>query len=332
MSKIYDSFLFFQELDLLEIRLEYLYNKVDYFIIVEAGQTFSGNKKAFNYELNAQRFEKYNHKIIYYKIEDFHDSYNSVKDFLEKNEDLSFRNIFDLLESEDHYPKDKLHWVLDSYHRNCLHIVYQKHLADDDYIILSDLDEIPNLNYLETNFLKTLSAPTVMKQNEFMYFLNYFHNNNWFGSIVGKYKHFSKTSLNIIRTDSKSNRLIVDKNELINGGYHFTNAGGTDLIVSKIQSWGHQEFNTKEILNRLDYNVSSGQDIFEREYGTILRKVDINNDKFFDNEMSALLLKYPNLLINKKTIVVSKYNWYNWYRYFKHIFFKIRIKLLNKNK
>jgi len=40
MPKLYDSFLFFQELDLLEIRLNYLNDKVDYFIIVEAGQTF----------------------------------------------------------------------------------------------------------------------------------------------------------------------------------------------------------------------------------------------------------------------------------------------------
>ena len=327
MPKLYDSFLFFQELDLLEIRLNYLNDKVDYFIIVEAGQTFSGNKKPFNYEINKKRFEKFSHKIIYYKIEDFHDSYNSIKRFLENHDEVSFRNVFNQLESENHYPKDQLHWVLESYHRNCLQIVYQKYLADKDYVILSDLDEIPSLKYLDINFLKTLSAPAVMKQNEFVYFLNYFHNDNWFGSIVGKYVYFNKTSLNLIRADSKSERLIVDKKELINGGYHFTNAGGTDLIVNKIKSWGHQEFNKNHILNRIEYNVSTGQDIFEREYGTIMKKVDVNDNKFFDNEMSALLLKYPNLLINEKTRVVSKFNWYNWYRYIKHFFFRIRTKL-----
>jgi len=322
MPKLYDSFLFFQELDLLELRLKYLNSKVDYFIIVEAGQTFSGNKKPFNYELNKDRFKEYSHKIIYFKIEDFHDSYKSVKEFLYNHTDISFRNIFDLLESETHYPKEDLNWVLDSYHRNCLQIVYQKHLDDNDFIILSDLDEIPNLNYLESNFLNSLFSLKVMNQNEFLYYLNYFHNNNWYGSILGKYENYKNLSLNIIKADSKTTRQIVDKKSLKDGGYHFTNIGGTDLIISKIKSWGHQEFNTKEILKRLSYNVSTGQDIFERQYGTILKSVDTNDEKYFDHVMGGLLMEYPNLLINKKTKIVSKYNWYNCYRYFKYFFKK----------
>jgi beta-1,4-mannosyl-glycoprotein beta-1,4-N-acetylglucosaminyltransferase len=323
MPKLYDSFLFFQELDLLELRLKYLNSKVDYFIIVEAGQTFSGNKKPFNYELNIERFHEFNHKIIYFKIEDFHDSYDSVKAFLYNHEDISFRNIFDLLESETHYPKDELHWVLDSYHRNCLQIVHQKHIKDNDFIILSDLDEIPSLEYLEINFLNTLSSLMVMKQKQFMYYLNYYHNDNWYGSIVGKYEHFKDISLNIIKADSKITRQIVDEDELKNGGYHFTNAGGTDLIISKIQSWSHQEFNTKDILKRLNYNVSTGQDIFERQYGTILKSVEVNDKNFFDKEMGDLLIRYPSLLINKKTRIVSKYSWYNCFRYFKYVLDKV---------
>jgi beta-1,4-mannosyl-glycoprotein beta-1,4-N-acetylglucosaminyltransferase len=324
MPKLYDSFLFFQELDLLELRLNYLNDKVDYFIIVEACQTFSGNKKPFNYEINKKRFEKFNHKIIYYKIEDFHDSYESVKEFLYNHNEISFRNIFDLLESETHYPKDHLHWVLESYHRNCLQIVYQKYLKDEDYIIISDLDEIPSSDCLEVSFLSTLSSPVVMRQKEFMYYLNYYHNNNWFGSIASKYKYFKDISLNIIRADSKITRQIVDKNELNNGGYHFTHVGGLDLIISKIKSWGHQEFNTKDILKSLDYNISTGQDIFERKYGTILKSVNVKDEDFFEKKMATLLLSYPNLLINKKTRIVSKYNWYNFYRYFIHVLFRIK--------
>lgn len=326
MPKLYDSFLFFQELDLLELRLNYLNDKVDYFIIVEAGQTFSGVRKPFNYEINIKRFEKFNHKIIYFKINDFHDSYKSIKKFLENHDEISYRNIFNLLESENHYPKDQLHWVLESYHRNCIQIAYQKYLDKEDFVILSDLDEIPSLEYLDIDFLKTLKAPAVMRQKEFMYFLNYYHNNNWFGSIVSKYEFFINKSLNIIRADSKSDRLLVGKNELNNGGYHFTHAGGIDLVISKIKSWGHQEFNTHGILNRLNYNISTGQDIFERKYGTIVTSVDVNNSNFFDNKMKALLLKYPMLLINEETKFVSKYDLYNFYRYFKHILFRIKAR------
>ena len=52
MSRIIDSFLFFQELDLLEVRLEYLYEKVDKFIILESCQTFTGGEKSFYFEDN----------------------------------------------------------------------------------------------------------------------------------------------------------------------------------------------------------------------------------------------------------------------------------------
>ena len=59
-----DSFLFFQELDLLEIRLEYLYPIVDKFIIVEARQSFTGQIKGFIFEKNIKRYKKYSDKII----------------------------------------------------------------------------------------------------------------------------------------------------------------------------------------------------------------------------------------------------------------------------
>ena len=42
---IFDCFLFFQEIDILLIRLDYLYDLVDKFIIVEAAESFTGKKK-----------------------------------------------------------------------------------------------------------------------------------------------------------------------------------------------------------------------------------------------------------------------------------------------
>ena len=65
-----DSFLFFQELDLLEIRLEYLYPIVDKFIIIEANQTFKGSTKGYIFEENIKRYSKFINKINYFKIED----------------------------------------------------------------------------------------------------------------------------------------------------------------------------------------------------------------------------------------------------------------------
>ena len=67
MTKVYDAFLFFNELDLLDIRLNTLDPYVDHFIISECDHSFSGNSKPFYYEENKERFKKFHSKIIHVK-------------------------------------------------------------------------------------------------------------------------------------------------------------------------------------------------------------------------------------------------------------------------
>ena len=79
--KIYDSFLFFNELDLLEIRLNVLYPYVDHFIISEQSKTHSGLEKEWIFEQNRERFAKFEDKIIYHKqdTEDFeYENFNNI--------------------------------------------------------------------------------------------------------------------------------------------------------------------------------------------------------------------------------------------------------------
>ena len=75
-----DCFTFFRELDLLEGRLEYLYDSVDYFVIVEADITFACKKKPLNFLNNIKRYKKYLDKIVYQPITIdttlFHDNFN----------------------------------------------------------------------------------------------------------------------------------------------------------------------------------------------------------------------------------------------------------------
>ena len=68
--KIYDCFNFFNELDILELRLNILYEHVDYFVIVEADKTHSGENKPFYLKENMERFKKFSDKIISYHILD----------------------------------------------------------------------------------------------------------------------------------------------------------------------------------------------------------------------------------------------------------------------
>ena len=331
MAKIVDSFLFFQELDLLEIRLEYLYHKVDKFIILESCQTFTGKPKPFNFENNKDRFKKYEGKIIYFKIEDSHNSYDSVIQFLINKKDEAHGRVLDILKAHKHYPKSGLNWVLDTYHRECLHIAYNKYLNDDDIVFLSDLDEIPTYTIFDNEELLTNNKPVVCRQHEFMYFLNYYNNSNWLGTIFSKYSAIKNISLNNLKIDSKVTRNIVDKQEYKDGGYHFTSIGSIEDITRKIQSWGHQEFNTQGILDRLDYNISTGQDIFEREYGTKMKKIEFMDTKIFDEKISNIIYKYNELIAKNNIIAVSKYSVYNLIRKFKSKFrgFIYRFKTAN---
>jgi len=63
--RVFDSFIFFNELDLLELRLNILNDVVDYFVLTESPWTVSGNEKPLYYQENKDRFKKFNHKIIH---------------------------------------------------------------------------------------------------------------------------------------------------------------------------------------------------------------------------------------------------------------------------
>lgn len=296
MNKVIDTFLFFQELDLLEIRLTYLDEHVDKFVIVEACQTFSGKPKKFVFEENRDRFSKFIHKIIYYKIEDFHDSFNSVLQYLMTANTECHRKILSILEGHNHYPKKHLNWVLDTYHRECIHLAIESVAKDDDVIIVSDLDEIPLAKSLVRENLNTLCyEPRVFKQSEFRYFLNYYKDSEWLGSIIAKYRQIKFQSLNGLRIDSKSLHSVVNSEPII-GGYHFTSCGSVETIKEKIESWGHQEFNTNKVLKNIQNNIKKGQDIFSRETGTVLKKVSLLDEQYFDHKMASVISNYAPLI------------------------------------
>lgn len=285
-----DSFLFFQELDLLEIRLEYLSPYIDKFIIVESCQTFKGGKKAYNFEINKKRFEKYLSKIIYYKIDSFFEDSFSLISSISKNKEELF--IYDFIKKHDYYEKNKLNFLLDSYHRECIHIPLKSFANDTDTIIFSDLDEVPNINFVK--YLKSdkyMSQFLVANQFEFKYFLNSLNSENWLGSIAGKYYALKKESLNLLRRNSHK----LEKYNL--GGYHFTSIGGKELLSLKIENWGHQEFNIPIIKKNINKNINLGRDVFYRFGIKKNSLIDLKINKLFDQRITRILEKYNNLII-----------------------------------
>jgi len=312
---IVDSFLFFQELDLLEIRLKYLYPFVDKFIIVESCQSFTGRRKEFNFEKNIKRYDKYLKKIIYFKITDFHKSVFDFYKYLAKKNNL----VSKIMNNHNHYDKKLLWWVLEAYHRECIHYALQKNCKLNDIIIISDLDEIPSINSLK-KFKGNLGdqLPLRCKQYEFKYYLNSLFGDNWLGSIFAPYSYLQNKSLNVMRMET--NKLKYE----INGGYHFTSIGGVKSLKKKIESWGHQEFNLKLIKNNLLENLYYGRDAFYR-YG-FKRNIFINlkSSDIFDESIRDILLDYKNLILpkKKKESIKSRIH----YRYIQILVYFIHIK------
>lgn len=117
-KKIFDTFLYYDEDMLLEIRLKYLYNHVDFFFIIECDHDFNFNKKSFNFKI--ENFSKYKNKIVYIKYE-------------AKN--LNNKNNFN--------------WYIHDHIRDKLFNKVQAYSGENDIIIHGDLDEFPNSRYFK---------------------------------------------------------------------------------------------------------------------------------------------------------------------------------------
>jgi beta-1,4-mannosyl-glycoprotein beta-1,4-N-acetylglucosaminyltransferase len=257
MAKVYDVFTFFNELELLEIRLEMLNNIVDRFVIVECVETFSGNQKPLYYEENKSLFKKYQHKIIHHvtydplkSFEDAQSRLNNTKtDFLTKeicNQALNSTNI----------PKGEVHWLKEFYQKENIRRPLIG-LDDNDLCIVSDLDEMwnPNLNYSNIENYK------IYKLNQIVYsqYLNNRSDEIWAGTLLTRYRNIKNSCLNHLRTPSKTSYEYIE-----NGGWHFTFMGGKEQIKLKIESYGHQEFNNSRIKNSIEKNLLENKDVLER--------------------------------------------------------------------
>lgn len=206
----YDCFCFFNELDLLEIRLNILDSSVDYFVLGESTQTFSGKSKPLYYQENKERFAKWGDKIIHVVIPE-----------------LVSSNPFE----RAGFQKDYLRTAL-------------SHCNDEDIVYFGDVDEIWKPQDEEGN----------LKQLNYSYYLNNRSSEEWIGTVVSKYKNIR--DFNAMR----ANHSVV----LEDGGWHFTNQGGYEQVLKKLDAYDHQEFNNDEVKSQLKERMEEGKDYVGR--------------------------------------------------------------------
>jgi len=211
-SLLVDGFTFCNELDLLKFRLKYLNDVVDYFIITESRNTFSGVEKELHYENNKHLFERYKDKIIHIVVD---------------------------LPSGNHSA-----WCSESKQRNSIKDGVEKlQLQETDRIVISDLDEIPDRDTLQEVKNNSTCSHFVLEQDLYFYNINC-KGNKWGKAKVVTYNEFKANnySAEIIRHGNA-------KETLRRGGWHFSYFGDVNFIKNKIKSFSHTELNTEEFLN-----------------------------------------------------------------------------------
>lgn len=241
---VYDVFYLFNELDLLEIRLNILNDYVDYFVIVESTTSFSGIAHELQYKKYEDRFVEWREKIIYYVVDDFpHDT-----------------TLLTLAQNNSNTGAGEHYWVREFYQKESAKKALVG-LSDTDVVFISDLDEIWNPLQLKalTDFSK--SALIRPKQLAYYYYLNNRCNekNGWTGTIVAQYKTIKNNCINDLRTRGKTTFAEIDF-----GGWHFGFMGGVDGAMKKLVEWQHPEY--ANWVDTLKERVTKNKDYRGRTY------------------------------------------------------------------
>jgi hypothetical protein len=248
--KIVDCFIFYNELDMLKFRLEYLYDTVDHFVLVEMYKTHSGNLKPYYFNDNKDKFAKYLDKIVHVMVDT--DYVPVVQPKLK----------FGLKK-----PKLKPNIQREMYHRNYIRSGLDKLvLNDNDIVIISDLDEIPDRNTLKELKNTGLDGIYSLSQDMYYYNLNCKLQEKWSHSKIIQWINVKySTSIQLIRagTFPYLNRP---------GGWHFSYFGNVDFIKNKLNNFCH-----------------AGEDEIERvTKGDILNAIKNNSDLFGSSKFISI--------------------------------------------
>jgi|LauGreDrversion4_2_1035121.scaffolds.fasta_scaffold244077_2 beta-1,4-mannosyl-glycoprotein beta-1,4-N-acetylglucosaminyltransferase len=290
MKKIYDCFLFFNELDLLDIRLNLLNDVVDKFVIVESTITFSGKEKGLFFNENRHMFEKFNDKIIHIVVDDTPENFNNIS-FIQNpstQKEIFKNKVLKYLNESSGWNRNnpnEIQWGREIYQRESI-INGLLDCSDNDLIIISDVDEIPNP--LELIKIKDSNQSDVFefKQNMFYYNINTLKERGWSGPKIAHWSIIKENSLNILRQNKLTNNVVED------GGWHLSFMGGENRIKDKLEAYAHQEYNNNVIKENIVRNIQSKNDLFFR--GS-LSEIDINIE-FPKSLLDLITEKYQYLI------------------------------------
>lgn len=294
--KVFDVFPFFNELDLLEIRLNILDPHVDYFVLSESTKTFSGLDKPLYYKENKEKFKKFNHKIIH----------NVIDQDASKNElEALGRKYNTLVEAQQR----------DTYQKDSIKDLVLEKCGEEDVFLWGDLDEIPNPEVIES-IQEFFESNTIfhLAQKNYLGYLNLLEvggiisgmtrdflpdegeQNKWLGTKIIDYNILKKYTFTQLRNYISE----VNNSRISNGGWHWSYVGSEGLsvekrIIKKVECAAHVEYNNAQVRSNIS-EVNIGKDPFGRGYASYI--VEEIGDSYPEYILSNL--KKYDYLIKKK--------------------------------
>lgn len=239
---IIDVVYFFNEVDLLEIRLNFLSRYVDKFVICEGTETFAGDKKQLFF---TDRFKKWNKKVVHHIVSDM-PKYHT--------DPLCDQEILKMALHSPNVTYEHICWLREFYYKEHVKKALVG-LKDTDTVFVSDCDEFWNPNVL---FTVTPSKKTIyrMVQNPYLYYLNCRTDQpkeEWSGTIATKYRNIKDACLNHLRT-----RRLTPGTDLENGGWHFAM---TDGISNRLGRENTPAYSVEYIRNKEKNMRKDGRDL-----------------------------------------------------------------------
>ncbi len=286
--------MFFDEEMLLDLRLNILNKFVDRFVIVESSYTHSGKEKKLIFDIN--KYSKFKEKINYIILKDPPEGIEVINSNDSEGE-ISRKEILNALKRENLQRDTILNGLKDA--------------DSNDWIIVSDLDEIPDLT--KVNFNKIKNKIIFFKQKVFYYKLNLeLKTLRWIGTKACKKKHlkspqwlrnirdkiYPKWRIDILFSEKKYNNIFF----IENGGWHFSFVKKPEDIEKKLRSYlHHREYdidpigiekiqnliNSKSVIydHRVDqtqYKFRGGQKLEKIDLELLPKHISSNKDKYLD--------------------------------------------------
>ena len=296
--KIYDCFMFFDEEMLLDLRLNIMDKYVDKFVITEATYTHSGRPKKLVFDIN--KFSKFKDKIIYIVVDKEPPDLFEIEESDRDEKDTRGQKLVLNGYKRDNYQRQKAQQALND-------------IDPEDWILINDIDEIPNLKNVDIRNVK--NKLLIFKQKIFYYKFNLLYPSvSWFGSRACKKKNFLSPQwlrdtkhkkyplwrLDILFSKRKYNDIFyVD-----NGGWHFTNIKSPEDIEKKLLNYTHHyEYELSGLnINDLKKKISERKIIYDHgvdqrepkwKSEKTLTKIDLKEMPKYLKENSS---KYANWL------------------------------------